>query len=307
MIAEKYRPEKLDDIIGHPEIVKSLKSYVKNGNMPNLILIGNAGIGKTTAAIALAREFGCYPNAFLEINASDDNGIAVMRGAVKEFCKRKSFAKVPFKIILLDEGDNITKNAQEALRRTMEQYSNTTRFIITSNSIKDIISPIQSRCERKFFRNLSESSLQEIMLKVQIGEGKILSPEVNKTIIELAEGDARAVINLTESALSYDGITPDTLYRMSGMAGAESVRSLLTVALRGEITALDYINKLLAEGVSATELLNSIYFTAMRDSRIPTENRLDILEVMRMIPGIDEKMVLAGTIAALIKLRRPTS
>lgn len=304
MLAEKYRPKKIDEIVGHDEIKKNLKQFVKSGNMPNLLLIGPPGIGKTAIAHALARELGCYPHAFLEINASDESGVKTIRGIVKDFCMRKAFGKLPFKILLLDEGDAITSTAQQALRRIMEQYSGTTRFIITGNDGSKIVKAIKSRCTQKYMKPLSDKQLQEIMLRVQIGEEKILPAEVNKTIIELANGDARAVCNLTESAINYDGVTPEILYKMHGMADVQNVYKMLHSALKGHIKALDYMDKLVKDGASPTELMNTIYWIGMKGKKFSDDQRLELLEVMRLIPGTDEMMVLASTIATIVKNSR---
>lgn len=144
---EKYRPKTLDDIIGQKEIVESLKAFVRQKNMPHLLFAGPAGIGKTTCTLSLAHDlFGDdYRGNVLEMNASDERGIDVVRGVIKDFARVLSMSGVPFKIIFLDEADALTPDAQHALRRTMELYSNTTRFILSANYSSKIIEPLQSR------------------------------------------------------------------------------------------------------------------------------------------------------------------
>ncbi|HDJ96743.1 MAG TPA: AAA family ATPase, partial [Candidatus Aenigmarchaeota archaeon] len=146
--AEKYRPKTFDDIINQEHVVKRLKAFVKEKNIPHMLFAGPAGTGKTTSALVLAREL--YGNAWrqnvYELNASDARGIDVIRSQVKEFARMKAIGEVPFKIIILDEADNMTPDAQQALRRIMEDYTNVTRFILLCNYSSKIIDPIQSRC-----------------------------------------------------------------------------------------------------------------------------------------------------------------
>ena len=134
---EKYRPSTLNEVIGQKLIVERIKAFVKNGSFPNMIFAGSAGIGKTTCAIALAKDLykGQLDGSFLELNASDARGIDVIRGAVKEFAKTLSISGAPIKIIFLDEADALTADAQHALRRTMEKFAAETRFILSSEEI----------------------------------------------------------------------------------------------------------------------------------------------------------------------------
>ena len=145
---EKYRPQKLADIVGQDEIVERLSSYVKNGNLPHLLFTGSAGVGKTTAAVTLAREFfrDSWQMNFRELNASDERGIDVVRNQIKQFARTTPLGEATFKILFLDEADALTTDAQAALRRTMESYAQTCRFILSCNYSSKIIDPIQSRC-----------------------------------------------------------------------------------------------------------------------------------------------------------------
>ena len=158
---EKYRPERLDDIVGQDEIIRRLKSYVKTRNLPHLLFSGPPGVGKTAASISIVKEiFGdSWRNNFIELNASDERGIDIIRHKVKDFARMAPLGEADFKVIFLDEADALTNDAQSALRRTMERYSATTRFILSCNYSSKIIEPIQSRCAVYRFKPLSAQAV----------------------------------------------------------------------------------------------------------------------------------------------------
>ena len=166
---EKYRPQSLDDIVGQEHIINRLKKYVGEESMPNLMFTGPAGVGKTTTALALVKSIlGEYwRQNFLELNASDARGIDTVRNDIKNFCRLKPVG-APFRIIFLDEVDNMTKDAQHALRREMEMYTKTASFILSCNYSSKIIDPIQSRCAIFRFAPIKGE-------EVVLGAGKIIS------------------------------------------------------------------------------------------------------------------------------------
>ncbi len=159
---EKYRPHKLSDVVGQRDIVERLSSYVRSGNLPHLMFAGPAGTGKTTSALAMAREmYGeAWRDNFIELNASDERGIDVVRGKIKEFARTAPIGGAAFKIIFLDEADALTQDAQAALRRTMERYSRNCRFVLSCNYSSKIIEPIQSRCAIFRFRPVKAESIK---------------------------------------------------------------------------------------------------------------------------------------------------
>lgn len=164
---EKYRPKLLTDVVGNSEAVSRLQAIAQTGNLPNIILAGPPGIGKTTSVLCLAREMlgESYKDAVLELNASDARGIDVVRNKIKMFAQKKvTLPKGMHKIIILDEADSMTGAAQQALRRTMEIFSSSTRFAIACNNSTKIIEPIQSRCAVLRFSRLQDA---EVLIRLQ--------------------------------------------------------------------------------------------------------------------------------------------
>ncbi|MFB6185478.1 MAG: replication factor C small subunit, partial [Halobacteriaceae archaeon] len=189
---EKYRPQTLDDIAGHEHIVERLKSYVEKNELPHLLFAGEAGTGKTSAAMAIAREL--YGNEwqenFLELNASDERGIDVVRERIKDFA-RSSFGGFAYRIIFLDEADSLTSDAQSALRRTMEQFSNNVRFILSCNYSSQIIDPIQSRCAVFRFSPLSDEVIEEYIQMIADEEDITITDDGIDALVYAANGDMR--------------------------------------------------------------------------------------------------------------------
>ncbi len=160
---EKYRSRNFEDIIGQKTIVKRVKAMVDKKSIPHLLFTGPAGTGKTSLALVIAKQLygSSWRENFLELNASDDRGIDVVRNTIKDFAKTKSIGDVSFKIIYLDECDSLTKEAQQALRRTMENYASATRFILSCNYSSKIIDPIQSRCTIFRFKGIAKEDVLE--------------------------------------------------------------------------------------------------------------------------------------------------
>jgi len=205
---EKYRPKILNEIIGQDKFVADAVHWKKRG-MPNLILYGVAGVGKTAAAHVLAGKI-LYPHKesnFFEINASDDRKLEVVRTTIKDIAMSMKIGDVPHKIILLDEMDGMTPDAQNALKRVMERYSHNCRFIITCNHRHKIIPPLQSRCANYHFTALSDSDIKLILTKVLEMEGKNMPDSADfDTFISGLQGDIRR--GLTELQASINSNTP---------------------------------------------------------------------------------------------------
>jgi len=261
---EKYRPTRLADIVGQDEIVERLSSYVKTKNLPHLLFTGSAGVGKTTAAVTLAREiFGeSWQMNFRELNASDERGIDVVRNQIKQFARTTPLGDATYKILFLDEADALTTDAQAALRRTMESYAQTCRFILSCNYSSKIIDPIQSRCAIYRFKPLSHGAIKEEILRIAHREGLKVSPDAMDAIVYIAQGDMRKAINaLQGAAIITKNIDAPRVYAITSTARPEEIDELLTLSLAGEFDAAESLlaHLMHERGIAANELINQCY------------------------------------------------
>ena len=303
---EKYRPEKLDDIVGQDEIIRRLKSYVKTRNLPHLMFSGPPGVGKTAASISIVKEiFGeTWRNNFIELNASDERGIDIIRHKVKDFARMAPLGVADFKVIFLDEADALTNDAQSALRRTMERYSATTRFILSCNYSSKIIEPIQSRCAVYRFKPLSTAAVKKRIKFIADEEKLIVSDEGLGAIEYVAGGDMRKAINaLQAAALLDDKVDEETIYQITSTAKPEEIRNFIKTALSGDFVgaraALDDL--LLSKGLSGQDVVVQIH-RAMLDLDIPDKDKVRLIDRIgeidfRMTEGANERIQLEALLA----------
>jgi len=265
---EKYRPAVLADIVGQDDIVERLSSYVKSGNLPHLLFTGSAGVGKTTAAVTLAREF--FPHNwqrnFREMNASDERGIDVVRNQIKEFARTGRDGDVPFKILFLDEADALTTDAQAALRRTMESYAQTCRFILSCNYSSKIIDPIQSRCAIYRFKPLGADAIKEEIRRIAGKENLSITGGAMDAIVYIAQGDMRKAINaLQGAAIIRSAIDEKMIYAITSTARPDEIDDLLTRSLKGDFDGAESLlaHLLHERGIAPNELINQCYRTIL--------------------------------------------
>ncbi|MDN7023577.1 replication factor C small subunit [Methanoculleus sp. FWC-SCC1] len=266
---EKYRPRKLADIVGQTDIVVRLQSYVKSGSLPHLLFTGSAGIGKTTAAVALAREFfgDAWQMNFREMNASDERGIDVVRNQIKQFARTSPLAGASFKVLFLDEADALTTDAQAALRRTMETYAHTCRFILSCNYSSKIIDPIQSRCAIYRFRPLDREAIALEVERIAAAEGLTVTKDALDAIAYVAQGDMRKAINaLQGAAILSAAIDAAKIYEITSTARPEEINDLLNLAVGGDFEGAERLldDLVRGRGIAPNELITQCYRTLVK-------------------------------------------
>jgi len=284
---EKYRPQKLDDIVGQTHIIELLKSYVEEKGMPNLMFTGPAGVGKTTAALALVKSIlGEYwRQNFLELNASDARGIETVRTNIKNFCRLKPVG-APFRIIFLDEVDNMTKDAQHALRREMEMYTKTASFILSCNYSSKIIDPIQSRCAIFRFAPIKGQDIIKRLEFIVKEENFDYDETAIQTIVYFAEGDMRKAINILQASASMgEKITDDKVNDVVSKAKPQDIHDMITKALSSDfMAARDLLREsMVLQGTSGEDMVNQIYQDVVKraiEGKLDSEVYISLIEAI---------------------------
>ena len=310
MWAEKYRPKSLKDIVDQKEIVDRLKSFVKARNVPHCIFAGPPGTGKTTASLCLSRDLygDAYREHTMELNASDERGIDVVRETVKTFARVKSIGEIPFKIMILDEADNMTSDAQQALRRTMERYTETCRFIMCANYSGKIIEPIQSRCAPFRFSYLPRKEQDEYLNEIAEKEKIKLTVDGLDAIFEVCSGDLRRAINTLQAAASLDKpIDAKSVYSIAGKASPADVQKMLKTAMDGNfIESRKQLRDMIQKyGVAGSDIIRQIHSEVFK-ADIPELWRIKLAGIIgevdyRLVEGADEEVQLSALLARLVE------
>jgi len=304
---EKYRPQRLADVVGQDRITERLESYVERNDLPHLLFAGEAGIGKTTSAIAIARElYGeAWQSHFLELNASDERGIDVVRDRIKNFAD-KDWSGDQYRIIFLDEADSLTSDAQSALRRTMEQFSHNVRFILSCNYSSRIIDPIQSRCAVFRFRPIPEEDVAATVRRIADAEGIDLTDDGVEALVYAADGDMRKAINgLQAAAVTGDTVDAEAVYTITSTARPEEVEEMVTSALAGDFTAArSVLDDLVTEkGLAGGDIIDQLH-RSVWNFDIDDEAAVRLLDRIgeadyRITEGANERVQLEALLASV--------
>lgn len=259
---EKYRPDTLSDVKGQDRIISLLQNHVQSGEIPHLLFSGPAGTGKTATAVAIAKDlFGeTWQDNFLELNASDSRGIDTVRNKIKEFSRTSTDTQ--FRIIFLDESDALTDDAQAALRRTMEQFSENVRFIFSCNYVSQIIEPIQSRCATYRFTSLSAEAIEQHLHTITTEEQLSISDDIVEILAETANGDMRNAINNLQTVMMLDDEpTTDDVYMFTDTIPENEFEQVLEYCHNDQfISARDHLRTVLQQyGASPVEFLDQLY------------------------------------------------
>ncbi|KAL5714521.1 Subunit of heteropentameric Replication factor C (RF-C) [Ranunculus cassubicifolius] len=322
---EKYRPRQVKDVAHQDEVVRVLTNTLETSNCPHMLFYGPPGTGKTTTALAICHQlFGpeLYKARVLELNASDDRGINVVRTKIKDFAavavgtrgRQGGYPCPPFKIIILDEADSMTEDAQNALRRTMETYSKVTRFFYICNYISRIIEPLASRCAKFRFKPLTEDIMTNRILHICQEEGINLDPEALSTLSSISQGDLRRAITFLQSAARLFGstISSKELISVSGVIPDAVVQALFAACKSGNFEyANKEVNNVIAEGYPVSQMLSQLLDVVVEANDVTDEQKARICSKLGqadkcLIDGADEYLqlmdVASNTMRALCNM-----
>jgi len=310
LFIEKYRPLDFKEVYGQDVIIERVRSMVENKNIPHMLFSGPPGTGKTTTALIIAKTLfkDNWKENFLETNASSDRGIDTIRNQVKDFAKTKSMEGDIPKIIFLDEADALTRDAQNALRRTMEQFSDNCRFILSCNYSSKIIEPIQSRCAIFRFKPLAKEDIKKIINKIAKNENLKIDDKTIEVLYNLSEGDVRRAENILQScAITSNKIDEKSIYDVVSTANPNEIKEVLEFCVKNNfIKARDkLLSMMLKQGLSGLDLIKQIQKEVLNLS-VNEDKKLDFIEKcgeveFRMVEGSDEFIQLESLLAFMSK------
>ena len=324
---EKYRPSSFDGIISHEDILSTINLFIEKKTIPHFLFHGPPGTGKTSCIYALAHHL--YGDSFksmtLELNASDDRGINIVREKIKDFCGAlSSFNSMltisnsqnttnakSFKLVILDEADMMTSAAQFALRRVIEKYTRNVRFCLICNQVNKIIPAIQSRCMRFRFSPLKKEQCLQRLIEICNLEGiKYENANALSRIIEIGKGDMRKILNILESTyMTFDTLTEDNVYSSAGLATGKQIQQIIQT-IQDKSKPFDQVYKeintlKIENGVAMSDLLGEMCkFVRAHSNSIPIKNQRDCFKIMAKMEYLDniggnEKIIMTNMISSI--------
>ncbi|KAF9354063.1 hypothetical protein BGX34_011238 [Mortierella sp. NVP85] len=304
---EKYRPVTLDDLVSHKDITSTIERFIDENRLPHLLFYGPPGTGKTSTILACARKlYGpMWKSMTMELNASDDRGIDVVREQIKNFASTKKIFSSGFKLIILDEADMMTQTAQNALRRVVEKYTRNVRFCIICNYVSKIIPALQSRCTRFRFGPLESSQVDSRLDYIIQSEGVSCTSEGRKALLQLSKGDMRRALNILQAChAGYEIVDEDAVYNCTGNPHPTDietiVNSMLTEDFNTAYSTVSYLKTI--KGMALQDILTEVYnYLELVD--MPTNSRVYLLDKMadvefKLSMGASEKLQLSSLIGS---------
>ncbi|XP_028400424.1 replication factor C subunit 5-like [Dendronephthya gigantea] len=305
---EKYRPNNLNELISHKDIIKTIQKFIEEDRLPHLLFYGPPGTGKTSTILAIAKqlytkkEFG---SMVLELNASDDRGIGIVRGSILSFASTRTIFKSGFKMVILDEADEMTTDAQNALRRVMEKFTENTRFCLICNYLSKIIPALQSRCTRFRFGPLDTEQMSLRLDHVIQNESINIDADGKKSLVRLSGGDMRKALNILQStSLAFDKVNEENIYTCTGKPQRNDVANMVNWLLNEDYkTAYHNIMELKTmKGLALDDILAEVH-TYVHRVEFPASVRMHLLDKMadiehRLASGTSEKVQLGSLLAA---------
>ncbi|XP_037536141.1 replication factor C subunit 5 [Nematolebias whitei] len=310
---EKYRPQTLDELISHKDILSTIQRFISEDKLPHLLFYGPPGTGKTSAILACARQLYKdkeFNSMVLELNASDDRGIDVVRGPILSFASTRTIFKKGFKLVILDEADAMTQDAQNALRRVIEKFTENTRFCLICNYLSKIIPALQSRCTRFRFGPLSPDQMIPRLEHVIHQENIDMTPDGMKAVVTLSSGDMRRSLNILQStSMAYGKVTENTVYTCTGQPLRSDIANILDWCLNKDFnTAYRQILHLKTlKGLALHDILTEVHLLIHRVD-FPSAVRITLLIKLadiehRLSSGTNEKIQLSSMVAAFQAVR----
>jgi replication factor C small subunit len=278
---EKYRPDTLDEVRGNEAVISRLKDYVDDDSMPNIMLAGQQGIGKTAAVKAFVKDkYGDdWQNHFLQMNASDERGIDVVRNKIKQFAELSTVSDYQYKIVFLDESDNMTRDAMPALRRIMEDYHDRTRFFLSCNYPNKIIDPIQSRCSVYYMSPLGHDDMFDLLVDIADDEGVSYKEDQLEKIVRLADGDARNAIHTLQTSVQDGSVQEENITALKAFPEKYEVEEIFEKALVGDHEAMSDLDALLDRGIDTQSLCN-LFLQVIKEADVPEDARMKMMDAI---------------------------